>query len=228
MWKSWSEGVACSPSPQQAPTTPGQERSTCGLVNVHRLRHDLLKLCSPAPLANDGQWGIQLAACGPPLDYVAPPTPAALSSLAPVWDQHILAANFQTVALHPPPQHEWHFNTGATNHMTSDAGTISPTPPSQHLPSHIAVGNGNLIPITTTSIAHLPHDLSLQNVLSPSLIKDLISVRQFTTDNNCSVEFDHFGCSVKDLPTQREIIRCNSFGPLYLLRLPASALHAST
>jgi hypothetical protein len=60
------------------------------------------------------------------------------------------------------------------------------------------------------------------------LIKDLISVRQFTTDNSCSVEFDPFGCSVKDLPTRHKIIRCNNSGPLYPLQLPASALLAST
>jgi hypothetical protein len=113
--------------------------------------------------------------------------------------------------------------------MTSDAGTLSRALPSWHSPSHIIVGNGNLIPVTSTGTAHLSHNLSLNNVLvSPSLIKDLISVRQFTTDNNCSVEFDPFGCSVKDLPTRREIIRCDSSGPLYPLRLPASALHASS
>jgi hypothetical protein len=33
---------------------------------------------------------------------------------------------------------------------------------------------------------------------------------------------------VKDLPTRREIIRCDSSRPLYPLRLPATALHAST
>jgi hypothetical protein len=60
------------------------------------------------------------------------------------------------------------------------------------------------------------------------LIKDLISVRQFTTDNNCSVEFDPLGCSVKDLPTWRVILRCDSFGPLYPLRSTTSSLHATT
>jgi hypothetical protein len=99
--------------------------------------------------------------------------------------------------------------------MTSDAGIISHTSSSRYIPSHIVVGNGHLIPVTSTDTAHLPHNLSLNNVLvSPSLIKDLIFVRQFTTDNNCSVEFDPLGCSVKDLPTQREIIRCDISGPL--------------
>jgi hypothetical protein len=168
-----------------------------------------------------GQWAAPPAAYGPPPAYIdSPPT-------TPVWDQQTLAANFQTVTLQQPPQHEWHFDTGASSHMTSDAGIISHTS-SQHLPTHIIVGNGNLIHVTSTGTTHLPYNLSLHNVLvSPSLMKDLIYVRQFTTDNNCCVEFDHFGCSVKDLPTRREIIKCNSPGPLYPLRLLASALLAS-
>ena len=52
------------------------------------------------------------------------------------------------------------------------------------------------------------------------LIKNLISVRQFTTDNNCSIEFDPASCSVKDLLSKRLIVRCNNSGPLYLLHLP--------
>jgi len=35
-----------------------------------------------------------------------------------------------------------------------------------------------------------------------------------------AVEFDPVGCSVKDLHTRDEIVRCNSSGPLYPLRLP--------
>lgn len=57
-------------------------------------------------------------------------------------------------------------------------------------------------------------------LVSPQLIKNLISIRQFTTDNNCSVEFDPAGCSVKDLLSKRLIVRCNSSGPLYPLYLP--------
>ena len=64
-----------------------------------------------------------------------------------------------------------------------------------------------VLPVTATCVASLPGHLSLNNVLvSPRLIKNLISVRQFTSDNNCSVEFDHAGCSVKDLTTQRVVL----------------------
>ena len=161
-----------------------------------------------------GQWGV--------------PSPAA--PLSPGWDQQALAAQFQTMSLQQPPQQDWYFDTGATTHMASDAGILSTsTVPSSHSSSSIIVGNGNLLPVVSTGSTVLPHNLHLNKVLvSPNLIKNLISVRQFTIDNNCTVEFDPFGCSVKDLPTRNEIVRCNSSGPLYPLQLPASALLASS
>jgi len=44
----------------------------------------------------------------------------------------------------------------------------------------------------------------------------------FDNDNNCSVEFDPTGCSMKDLLSRNVIVRCNSSGPLYPLRLLAA------
>jgi hypothetical protein len=138
-----------------------------------------------------GQWSVP-----PPIGY-APPTPPGYTP--PGWDPQTLAANFQTMTLQQPQQHEWYFDSGATHHMTSDAGILTSTPTSS-FPPNIIVGNGHLLPVTTTGAAHLPHDLHLNNVLvSPNLIKNLISVRQFTSDNNCYVEFDPFGCSVNVL-----------------------------
>jgi hypothetical protein len=48
----------------------------------------------------------------------------------------------------------------------------------------------------------------------------LVSVRQLTRDNNVSIEFDPTGFSVKDLPTRTVMLRCESSGALYPLRLP--------
>ena len=73
-------------------------------------------------------------------------------------------------------------------------------------PSDIIVGDGSLLPVTSTSSVNFPTAqgfLRLNNVLvSPQLIKNLIPVRQFTTKNNCSFEFDPYGFYVKDLTTQ--------------------------
>jgi len=138
------------------------------------------------------------------------------------WDPTGLAAAFSTTSLTPPSSNEWYFDSGATSYMTSQPSSLSHVlVPRYPNPSSIIVGNGSLIPVTATGSIELSSKLHLNNVLvSPQIIKNLISVCQFTIDNNCSVEFDLAGCSVKVLPSRKEIVRCNSSGPLYPLRLP--------
>jgi len=41
------------------------------------------------------------------------------------------------------------------------------------------------------------------------------------------MEFDPFGLSVKDLTTKNVIVRSNSTGPLYMMRLPGSLTPSS-
>jgi hypothetical protein len=53
-------------------------------------------------------------------------------------------------------------------------------------------------------------------LVAPDIIKNLLSIRQFTTDNLVSVEFDPLGVSVKDLRTRSTLLRSNSPGaPLH-------------
>ena len=107
--------------------------------------------------------------------------------------------------------------------MTSHSDSLSHfTSPRYPTPTSIVVDNSSLLPVTSTGTTVIHPSLRLNNVLvSPQLIKNLISVRQFTIDK-CSVEFDPTGCSVKDLLSQNVIVRCNSSGPLYPLRLPTA------
>jgi len=123
----------------------------------------------------------------------------------PSWDPTNLAAAFSTTSLTPPLTNEWYFDSGATSHMTSQPSSLSHVLlPRYPNPSSIIVGNGSLIPVTATGSTELSSNLCLNNVLvSPQIIKNLISVRQFTIDNNCSVEFDPAGCSVKVLPSRK-------------------------
>ena len=136
------------------------------------------------------------------------------------------------MTLTPPPSNaEWYADSGAASHMTSNTGNISAIqPPSSSTPSSIIVGNGSLLPVhyTGSHSFHTPRrPLFLNDVLvSPSIIKNLISVRRFTTDNNCSIEFDPFGLFVKDLHTKIEIARCNSLGDLYPFFPPSTIKHA--
>lgn len=83
-------------------------------------------------------------------------------------------------------------------------------------PSFITIGNGHTLLISGRGTSILPlagTSFVLNNILVvPNLIRYLLSVRQFTCDNNCSIEFDAFGFSAKDLQTTRVILHCNSDG----------------
>ena len=100
-------------------------------------------------------------------------------------------------------------DSGASSHMTNDDGNISlPAPLSR--PHFVTVGNCHTVPISysghTTFRTPSGHVFKLNHVLLvPNLIRNLLSIRKFTRDNSCSIEFDAFGFSVKDL-----ILRCNS------------------
>jgi hypothetical protein len=132
-----------------------------------------------------------------------------------------------------PEQHclavvgEWVMDSGATAHIASDPGMLHSSRPSSS--SFVTVGNGSTMPTSHIGHVSLPssaHSFSLNNVLIvPNLVKNLISIRRFSTDNSCSIEFDPFGFSVKDLHTKVEIIRCNSSGNLYNF-YPQAANHS--
>ncbi|GJV98787.1 ribonuclease H-like domain-containing protein [Tanacetum coccineum] len=91
--------------------------------------------------------------------------------------------------------------------------------------SSFLVGDGHPIPVTNTGHSVLPTSygsLHLNNVLiTPSIVKKLIYVRQFVHDNNCTIEFDTFDFSVKDFTTRRVLIRCDSTWDLYSVTSPS-------
>lgn len=123
-----------------------------------------------------------------------------------------------TMSLHAPNDQNWYMDTGATSHMTASQGTLSSYCNMSNT-KNIIVGNGQEIPILGHGHTNLPFPhppLNLSNVLhTPQLVKNLIYVRRFTTDNNVSIEFDPFGFSVKDIRTGTPIMRCDSTGDLY-------------
>ncbi|GJT32503.1 ribonuclease H-like domain-containing protein [Tanacetum coccineum] len=49
----------------------------------------------------------------------------------------------------------------------------------------------------------------------------VVLFRQFTRDNNCTVEFDAFGFSVRDFLTRHILLRCDSSGDLYPVTPPS-------
>ena len=117
------------------------------------------------------------------------------------------------------PDEQYYMDTGATSHMNRSQGNLFNYSSFKHpLHNAIIVGDGHMIPVQghkNISLTSSPNTLTLKNLLyAPQLIKNLISVRKFTRDNMVSVEFDHFGFSVKDLATRNLVLRSNSTGDL--------------
>jgi hypothetical protein len=167
-----------------------------------------------------------------PLYQQATPAPGRNPWLGASWDQQSLANSFSTMVLYPLPTSvlDWVVDSGATHHTTPSAGNISTLRPlASSNPSSIVVGNGSSLPITSVGDLVLPGQFYLNNILlAPNMVQSLISVRHFTTDNWCSMKFDLFDLSVNDLTTKNVIVRLNSTGPLYTMRLPESLTPSSS
>ncbi|GJU35191.1 ribonuclease H-like domain-containing protein [Tanacetum coccineum] len=125
----------------------------------------------------------------------------------------------------PPQDLTWHMDTGASSHLNFNASNLSTIFDKRLFPS-VHVGDGKSIPVTNTGHSIIPshhRPLHLHNVLvTPNIIKNLISVRQFTRDNNCTIKFDAFGFSVKDYLTRHILLQCDSSGDLYPVTKPST------
>jgi hypothetical protein len=121
-------------------------------------------------------------------------------------------------------------DSGATHHTTPSVGNISTLRPlSSSNPSSIVVGNGSSLLITSVGDSVLHGSFYLNNILlAPDMVQSLLSIHHFTTDNWCSMEFDLFGLSVKDLTTKNVIVRSNSTGLLYTMHLLGSLTPSSS
>jgi hypothetical protein len=139
------------------------------------------------------------------------------------WDQQPLAHSFHTMMMVLPTVTDRVAYFGASNHTTSSVGNLtavrSPLP-TDH--SSIVVGNGSSLLVTLVGNTTLLSLFYLNNVLgTPDIIQNLLSVHRFTADNWCSLEFDPFSLSVKDLSSWNVIARCNSLALLYTMCLPS-------
>jgi hypothetical protein len=155
----------------------------------------------------------------PPGTYSASPwvTPSSASSGPAGWDQAALACSFSTLGLTPSVGPEWIADSGATYHTTSDPSILSSVhPPSSH-PSSIMIANGSYLPVTSVGATGTHGSFRLYDVLvAPSMVHNLLSIRRFIADNFCYVESDSSSLIVKDLDSQRPLLRCNSTGPFTL------------
>jgi hypothetical protein len=101
----------------------------------------------------------------------------------------------------------------------------SPTTPLSSAAS-IIVGNGSTMLVTSVGDTILPSPLYLNNIhVAPNIIHNLLSVRRFTTDNHCFMEFDSWGFTIRHLTTCVVVARCDSSGPLYSIGFPSHLPH---
>jgi len=182
MWPGSTAGGARGPPPRAVQTAPLQQALVAGVPPAYF-----------APPPASGSY--------------YPQPPQAPPAWAP-WTPEGLASAFSTVSLTPPPSSsDWVIDSGASSHITANPGMVTATPFSS-FPSSIVVGNGATLPVIGTGYSVLPGPFRLDNVLvAPDIIRNLLSVRKFTTDN---------------LRTRNTLLRCNSMGPLYTLQLPSS------
>ncbi|GJT00676.1 ribonuclease H-like domain-containing protein [Tanacetum coccineum] len=100
----------------------------------------------------------------------------------------------------------WNMDTGASSHLADNTGILTSFSNSSMYPS-VFVGNGHSIPVTHTGHSFLhtsSKPLHLNHILAtPHIIKNLISVRQFTCDNEVYVELMASGFFCKGLPDRQ-------------------------
>ena len=118
------------------------------------------------------------------------------------------ASAFNTMTLIDPTDSQWYMDSGATAHLSNTAGNLKSVI-NTSTGKIVTVANRGKVPISSSGACTFQtqsRPLSLHSVLvTPSIIKNLISVLSFTKDNSCSVEFDPMGFSVKDLQTRRTL-----------------------
>ncbi|GJS14550.1 hypothetical protein Tco_0409022 [Tanacetum coccineum] len=90
-----------------------------------------------------------------------------------------------------PQDPSWNMDTGTSSHLADNTGILTSFSNSSMYPS-VFLGSGHSIPVTHTGHSFLhtsSKPLQLNHILvTPHIIKNLISVRQFTRDNDVSVE----------------------------------------
>ena len=103
----------------------------------------------------------------------------------------------------------WYPDTSANYHITPDLANLS-IAHDYNGHDQLHVGNGQGLKITHTSITSLPlssSSLSLKNVLCvPQIVKNLLLVQKFATDNSCFFEFWPSYFLVKDQVSKKILL----------------------
>lgn len=141
------------------------------------------------------------------------------SSVTPEMVQQMIISAFSALGISGKSSSSWYFDSGASNHMTSNAQFLTNIKKYfGNLKIHTA--DGNQLPITATGDI----SSSLTNVfVSPGLTSNLISVGQLV-ENDFQVQFSQSGCLVQDQQTGKIIAKGPKVGRLFPIQfsLPQS------
>nr|KYP52268.1 Retrovirus-related Pol polyprotein from transposon TNT 1-94 [Cajanus cajan] len=128
-----------------------------------------------------------------------------------------------------PDANIWYPDFGASNHVTNVSHNIQQFTPFEGS-DQIVIGNGQGLPINSSSVTHFPSplkphiSLTLHNLLYvPTITKNLISVSQFCKDNFVFFEFHSTFCLVKSQDTN-ETLLFEVVGPDGLYQFPSLLL----
>jgi hypothetical protein len=119
-----------------------------------------------------------------------------------------------------PIDPSWYADTAATDHLTNNLDKI--TMKEQYRgKDHVQAANGTGMRITHIGQSIIPtssHPLHLKNILHvPSVTRNLLSVKKFTSDNNVFFEFHPWYFLVKDRDSREVLLRGGCRGGLYNL-----------
>ena len=117
-----------------------------------------------------------------------------------------------------PSHTSWLLDSGASHHVTADLHNLSMHDP-YNGSDDIMIGDGSGLSITHagSSSLHTTHKtFKLNNVLCvPTMKKNLISISQFCTSNNVSIEFLPTVFLVKDIRTGATLLKGNTKDGVY-------------
>ncbi|KAJ3704768.1 hypothetical protein LUZ61_008473 [Rhynchospora tenuis] len=138
--------------------------------------------------------------------------------------------NHQAMIAEPTstPTATWFLDSGATTHVTSDINNLSSAQPYNGADS-VHIGNGMSLSIShkgCSSIGTSIRPIKLNNVLVVAAItKNLLSISQLIKDNQVVVEFSLNYCLIKDLETNKILLRGTLHNGLYKLDSSAKLHH---
>lgn len=135
----------------------------------------------------------------------------------------VLMANIAFVNSKTVVNPNWYADSGATNHVTANPNFLNSSVNYSSM-KKVVVGDDNQLASSKLGIVVLNSGkgyLKLSNVLCVSnIVKNLVSVSKFASDNHVFIEFHFDFCVVKDKMSMEELLKGILKVGLYRLKLP--------